>query len=180
MHVYMASSLLSPPPSGSRSHTIASSASSLCFVDSVLSSCIPLLENTVPCPEVVSLGADDDGVVYITEVLARYPHVQSVRIVARGGPGCLYLGNSEMNLRTLEQYRQLFIQWFQGLAHDICHDICSGWESAALIPSLGPLIVIDVPLAEDMEQRWLANPQNQALVRSLQQHTGAQVRVAYA
>lgn len=172
----MAGLLLSSHSSALRSQTIAPKVSSLCFVDSVLASCIPLLENTVPCPEVVPLGADHDGVAYITEILARCPHVRSVRIVARGGPGCLYLGNSELSLGTLEQYRQLFIHWFQGLAHDIC----SGWESATLIPSVVPLIVIDVPLAEGMEQSWLASPQSQALVRRLQHHTGAKVRVACA
>jgi hypothetical protein len=172
----MAGLLFSPAAVAERSRSVAYQASSLCFVDSVLASCIPLLETTVPRPEVVSLDAEDDGVAYITEILARRPCVQSVRIVARGGPGCLYLGNSELNLHTLEQYGQLFIQWFQGLAHDIC----TGRGSMAIASSMAPVIVIDVPLADDMEQSWLANPQNQALVRSLQHHTGAQVRVACA
>jgi|GEM_PF-1257952 len=66
----------------------------------------------LPGVEVKILDAQRDGVIQITEILRKYPNVNSLHLVAHGTPGCLYLGNSKLNLDTLPLYETRLKTWF--------------------------------------------------------------------
>ncbi len=67
--------------------------------------------------EVIILNSNQDGVEQITEHLQarirrrKAPRIQTLHIVSHGSPGCLYLGNSQLNLDTLDQYTEQLQQW---------------------------------------------------------------------
>lgn len=81
------------------------------FIDERVPNLEQLVDGVVPGVTVEVLPADQDGVVYISRLL-QSGSVDSVQIVAHGAPGCLYLGNAELNLDTLETYADHLAQWF--------------------------------------------------------------------
>ena len=56
------------------------------------------------------LNSDRNGIEQITEVLNQKPY-STVHIASHGSPGCLYLGNSQLNLDTLNKYQQELATW---------------------------------------------------------------------
>jgi Ca2+-binding RTX toxin-like protein len=62
--------------------------------------------------QVVILHSNQDGIEQITEALRFYPGITSLHIVSHGSPGCLYLGNTQLNLATLERYAWDLQTWF--------------------------------------------------------------------
>ncbi len=74
--------------------------------------------------EVILLDSNQDGVEQITEHLRnrirRHPSspIQTLHIVSHGSPGCLYLGNTQLTLDTLEQYSDQLQQWRGALTPD--------------------------------------------------------------
>ncbi|NEO29875.1 MAG: DUF4347 domain-containing protein [Symploca sp. SIO3C6] len=53
-----------------------------------------------------------DGVEQITVALQEHIEISSIHIVSHGSPGCLYLGNSQLSLDTLNQYAPQLRSWF--------------------------------------------------------------------
>ncbi|MCU0569732.1 MAG: DUF4347 domain-containing protein [Oculatellaceae cyanobacterium Prado106] len=64
--------------------------------------------------QVVFLTGDRDGLEQITEILAQHPDVEQVHLITHGSPGCLRLGNSQLDRERSLQSRALIQQWFQG------------------------------------------------------------------
>ncbi len=71
------------------------------FIDSSVDNYDFLLEGVVRDIKKVVIDSKRDGIEQIAEVLAQTSGVESVHIVSHGSPGCLYLGNSELNLGNL-------------------------------------------------------------------------------
>lgn len=61
---------------------------------------------------VVILERDRDGVEQLTQAIHQHTDLDQLHIVAHGAPGCLYLGNSELSLSTLEKYDLYLMSWF--------------------------------------------------------------------
>ncbi|MBD2461531.1 DUF4347 domain-containing protein [Oscillatoria sp. FACHB-1407] len=59
----------------------------------------------------VQLDAQQDGVEQITHALQQHPEVTSLHIMAHGTPGTLFLGNTQLSLKTLEQYSWDLQSW---------------------------------------------------------------------
>jgi Ca2+-binding RTX toxin-like protein len=57
------------------------------------------------------LDANRDGVEQISEAL-QDSNITSLHVVSHGSPGCLYLGNSQLNLGTLKGYTKELQSWF--------------------------------------------------------------------
>jgi ELWxxDGT repeat protein len=57
------------------------------------------------------IDTERDGVRQITEVLKENNYSQ-VHIISHGTPGCLYLGNSQLNLDTLDKYQAELQSWY--------------------------------------------------------------------
>jgi uncharacterized delta-60 repeat protein len=82
------------------------------FLDSSVNNYEILLNSLVSGIEVVILNSNQDGVEQITQVLLQRRKVESVHIVSHGSPGCLYLGNTQLSLSSLERYTQELQTWF--------------------------------------------------------------------
>ncbi|GAB1543661.1 hypothetical protein NUACC21_63370 [Scytonema sp. NUACC21] len=82
------------------------------FVDPSVSHYKILLKHLVAGIEAIVLDPERDGVAQITQVLSHHHEVKSVHIVSHGSSGTLYLGNSELSLRTLELYAEQLKNWF--------------------------------------------------------------------
>ncbi|BAY22680.1 hypothetical protein NIES2100_24430 [Calothrix sp. NIES-2100] len=85
--------------------------SGLLFLDSSVSGYETLQGSVVSGFEVVVLDSNQDGVEQITQKLLQRPRVESVHIVCHGSPGCLYLGNTQLSLGTLERYTEELQTW---------------------------------------------------------------------
>ncbi|MBN4005233.1 DUF4347 domain-containing protein [Nostoc sp. LPT] len=82
------------------------------FLDSSVNNYEILLKNVVSEIEVIVLDSSQDGVEQITQTLLQRHRVESVHIVSHGSPGCLYLGNTQLSLSSLERYTQELQTWF--------------------------------------------------------------------
>ncbi|MDJ0633337.1 MAG: SdrD B-like domain-containing protein, partial [Xenococcaceae cyanobacterium MO_188.B29] len=84
----------------------------LVFIDSNVSDYAYLAAGVIPGAEVIILEPNQDGIKQITQALNFYSYPVSLHIVSHGSPGCLYLGNSELSLDTLDNYKQDLKTWF--------------------------------------------------------------------
>ncbi|MEB3279248.1 MAG: DUF4347 domain-containing protein, partial [Lyngbya sp.] len=83
----------------------------LVFIDANVDEYQHLVQGVKPGIEVEILDAHRDGIEQITAFLFTRPHIETVHIVSHGSPGCLYLGNAELSLDTLENYANLLQTW---------------------------------------------------------------------
>nr|WP_228043723.1 DUF4347 domain-containing protein [Dolichospermum sp. LEGE 00246] len=51
--------------------------------------------------EAIALNPNQDGIKQITAFLRQHPEITTIHIVSHGAPGCLYLGNSQLNLDNI-------------------------------------------------------------------------------
>ncbi|NEO90271.1 MAG: DUF4347 domain-containing protein [Moorea sp. SIO3G5] len=92
---------------GSHSKT----SSTIVFIDSGVDDYQSLVNGTVPEAEVIVLDSTQDGVEQITKALQRRTDITAIHIVSHGSPGCLYLGNSQLSLDTLNHYTPQLKTW---------------------------------------------------------------------
>lgn len=71
-----------------------------------------LIDDMIDSANVFVLDADREGVPQITELLRQSAGIARVHLISHGSPGCLYLGNSQLSLATIERYRSLLETWF--------------------------------------------------------------------
>jgi hypothetical protein len=94
------------------SKTVSDLSSHLVIVDSGVDDAQILLAGVVAGARTVVLVPDRDGIEQITETLQRYPDTTHLHIVSHGSPGCLYLGNAQLSLDTLDRYSWELQSWF--------------------------------------------------------------------
>ncbi len=87
------------------------------FIDSQVDDYLSLISGIDPQAYFAVLDADKDGIEQITQILQSDSYNQ-IHIISHGAPGCLYLGNSELNLRTINKYTPYLQLWF---AHHQSH-----------------------------------------------------------
>ncbi|MFN6395544.1 MAG: DUF4347 domain-containing protein, partial [Aphanizomenon sp.] len=88
----------------------------LAFIDSRLEAQQELVSGLLEGIEVIRLEPSQDGIAQITAVLGQYiDKAITVHIISHGAPGCVYLGNSQLNLDTFSHYAQQLQQWFSPL-----------------------------------------------------------------
>ncbi len=61
--------------------------------------------------EAIALNPNQDGIKQITAFLRQHPEITTIHIVSHGAPGCLYLGNSQLNLDNISKYADLLQHW---------------------------------------------------------------------
>ena len=91
--------------------TSISTASQIVFIDSQVTDYQTLAAGVVSNTEVVIIQPHRDGIEQITTALSQKPY-STVHIVSHGSPGCLYLGNSQLSLDTLNHYAEDLETWF--------------------------------------------------------------------
>lgn len=84
----------------------------LVVIDSHVEDYQALAQGVLSGIQVHILDANRDGIEQITEVLNQHEEIANLHIVSHGAPGCLYLGNTELSLDTLEQYTNQLKTWF--------------------------------------------------------------------
>lgn len=98
-----------------------SSKPSIVFIDSAVEECDHLISGVLAGTEICTLTPRRCGVEQITEFLAQRagtsnpPFVETIHIVSHGSPGCLYLGNTQLNPHNLNVYADSLQQWGQHL-----------------------------------------------------------------
>ncbi|WP_160299544.1 cadherin-like domain-containing protein [Leptolyngbya iicbica] len=90
---------------------MANKTKSIVFVDASIEAPLQLAAGIALDAETLILPPDVDGVAYITATLQAHPTATEVFVVAHGAPGRLSLGNAELSLSTLPQYRDRLQQW---------------------------------------------------------------------
>ena len=99
-----------------------SSPTTLVIIDAGVEGYQTLVDGVVEGAAVMVLKRDRDGIRQITEILSHYSaiatlHIATLHIVSHGSPGCLYLGNSELSLGTIDRYVRQIQSWSNSLTH---------------------------------------------------------------
>ncbi|MEO0942019.1 MAG: DUF4347 domain-containing protein, partial [Cyanobacteria bacterium J06642_12] len=92
---------------------IPSQNTKLLFIDSSVQDAEVLLQGLKSGVKAIALDPQRDGVIQITEVLREYRWVETVHILSHGSPGCLYLGNTKLDLQSLDTYSWALTAWFE-------------------------------------------------------------------
>ncbi len=87
-------------------------AQQIVFIDSQVEDYQLLAAGVIPGIEVVVLESDRNGIEQITEVLSQRTDISTIHLVSHGSPGCIYLGNTNLSLNTLNQYEEKLRSWF--------------------------------------------------------------------
>ncbi|NET45678.1 DUF4347 domain-containing protein, partial [Okeania sp. SIO2B3] len=74
---------------------------SILFIDPTVEDYQILVRGTNPNIKIVILDLYRDGIEQMTETLVRNQEVKTVHIVSHGSPGCLQLGNSQLNIDSI-------------------------------------------------------------------------------
>ena len=129
---------------------MASSPTTLIFVDSRVTLSSGVLNDLAMGADVHVLSSDSDGVAQISAVLAGRSGVESLQIVAHGSSGGLVLGSSAVNLATLDGMQgALAAGWASHLTAtaDVllwACDVGSNDGGAAFLSRLGSLTQADI------------------------------------
>jgi protocatechuate 3,4-dioxygenase beta subunit len=102
------------------------------FVDSQVADYQALTAGVKPGIKVIVLEANSDGIEQITSVLKEKVYSQ-VHIVSHGSPGCLYLGNTQLSLDTLDKYQQELQSWFTRSSSRLVSQYHKGIISSSLL-----------------------------------------------
>ena len=93
------------------------------FINSQILNCGNIVQRVIPQARTMVIGSYTDGIQEITRILAS-SGCQKIHIVARGYPGCVYLGNSELSNSTLLRYQNELRSWFSPrIASNNSHDL---------------------------------------------------------
>lgn len=87
------------------------SATRIVVIDAGVENADLLIEGVISTSEVFVLDGTADGIEQISLVLQHRPNTDAVHIISHGSPGCLYLGNSQLSLDTLNRYAPQLQQW---------------------------------------------------------------------
>ena len=97
----------------------------LVFIDSLVKNNLTLLQNIPQRSHIILIGLEENGVEKIMLTLREHHKRQSIQIIAQGYPGCLYLGNTQLSLDTLDRYGWDLQTW------SVCQILLSGCNVTA-------------------------------------------------
>ncbi|MBS9384243.1 MAG: DUF4347 domain-containing protein [Dolichospermum sp. BR01] len=86
-------------------------ATTVVFIDSSVSDYHTLQAGIVEGVKSVIISPNQDGIEQISQVLQQHPHITTIHILSHGSPGCLYLGNRQLDLTNIHNYTQQLQQW---------------------------------------------------------------------
>ncbi|UZO74948.1 DUF4347 domain-containing protein [Microcystis aeruginosa str. Chao 1910] len=96
------------------------------FLDAGVTDYQTLQAGVIPGIATVILTPNQDGIEQITAFLQQNPQITTIHLVSHGAPGCLYLGNCQLNLTNIYDYRQQLQNWAK-----INHILLYGCQVAA-------------------------------------------------
>ncbi|MFN6173792.1 MAG: DUF4347 domain-containing protein, partial [Dolichospermum sp.] len=86
-------------------------ATTIVFIDASLSDYHTLQTGIIEGVKTVIISPYQDGIEQISQILQQHPQITTIHILSHGSPGCLYLGNSQLNLTNIHNYTQQLQQW---------------------------------------------------------------------
>ena len=86
-------------------------ATTIVFIDSSVSDYQTLQAGIIEGVKTVIISPEQDGIEQVSQILQQHPHITTIHILSHGAPGCLYLGNSQLNLTNIHNYTQQLQQW---------------------------------------------------------------------
>ena len=86
-------------------------ATTIVFIDASLSDYHTLQAGIIEGVKSVIIAPNQDGIEQISQILQQHPHITTIHILSHGSPGCLYLGNSQLNLTNIHNYNQQLQYW---------------------------------------------------------------------
>ena len=104
--------------SSDRSFDTLQTKENLIFVDPTVENYHSLISDTSINSEIVMLDPLRDGVLQITEELAQHSNINSLHFISHGKSGSIQLGNTELNLDTLDDYADELQSWNNALTSD--------------------------------------------------------------
>ncbi|MCZ8189833.1 MAG: DUF4347 domain-containing protein [Microcystis sp. LE19-338.1B] len=81
------------------------------FLDAGVTDYQSLQAGVIPGVATVILSPKEDGIEQISAFLPQNPQISTIHHVSHGAPGCLYLGNCQLNLTNIYDYRQQLQNW---------------------------------------------------------------------
>ena len=90
---------------------LSQTATTVVFIDASVSDYQTLQAGIIEGVKSVIISPNQDGIEEITEFLQQHPQITTIHIVSHGSPGCLYLGNSQLNLDNISKYADLLPYW---------------------------------------------------------------------
>jgi hypothetical protein len=84
---------------------------SVVFLDAGVTDYQSLQAGVIPEVATVILSPNQDGIEQISAFLQQNPQITTIHLVSHGAPGCLYLGNCQLNLTNIYDYRQQLQNW---------------------------------------------------------------------
>ncbi|MBO1047272.1 MAG: DUF4347 domain-containing protein [Dolichospermum sp. DEX182a] len=90
---------------------LSQTATTIVFIDASLSDYQTLQAGIIEGVKSVIISPEQDGIEQISQILQQHPHITTIHILSHGAPGCLYLGNSQLNLTNIHSYTQQLQQW---------------------------------------------------------------------
>ena len=97
---------------------------SIVFIDSSLADCESMAQQVILKARAIIIGSEDDGIIAISQIL-QLSKCFEIHIFSSGYPGCIYLGNSELSLNTLINYRFQLQKWFHSNNQNILKNLPS-------------------------------------------------------
>jgi hypothetical protein len=91
--------------------SLCQTATTVVFIDASVSDYQTLQTGVIAGVETVILAPNQNGIEEITEFLQQHPQFTTIHIVSHGSPGCLYLGNGQLNLDNISKYADLLPHW---------------------------------------------------------------------
>ena len=83
----------------------------IAFIDSSIVDCENMAQKVIHRARAIIIGSEDNGIIAISQIL-QTSSCSEIHIFSSGYPGCIYLGNSELSLSTLANYRKQLQKWF--------------------------------------------------------------------
>ncbi|MGB3532777.1 MAG: Ig-like domain-containing protein, partial [Microcoleaceae cyanobacterium] len=83
----------------------------LVVIDSQVEDYQRLITGVVPHSIIVVLTSQQDSIEQLTEAIRKYHYCTTLHLVSHGYPGGITVGNSQLNLETLNQYSSSLQQW---------------------------------------------------------------------
>ena len=90
---------------------LSQTATTVVFIDASVSDYQTLQTGVIEGVETVILSPNQNGIEEITDFLQQHPQITTIHIVSHGSPGCLYLGNGQLNLDNISKYAELLQHW---------------------------------------------------------------------
>ena len=101
-----------------RVHASPAKTQQIVFIDSAVEDDHYLATLVKPGIEAIAIDPLGDGVAQISQVLANRHGIDAVHLVSHGQPGRVLLGQGELNIDNLPEYRQFLEQWQNSLSDD--------------------------------------------------------------